>query len=175
MGTLIRYINNRDLALENIVAALVRFRFVLGAPDGCILSTAKHMESNGYPLHWRSIIWTATKFANDGSRPGDYGIFLKSSRRNSKVVNMQATSRLAACTALLRDTAWMARFRTSSVPNPSECLFMIYGVFLNGRQYRQGDCIEYYARANLPQHRQDMPQGSTGSSRLGIHLKLSHC
>ena len=170
MGTLIRYIHNRDLAIENIVSALSRFRFVLGAPDGCILSTVLHMEKKGFPLTGRGIMSTAATFANDGSRPGDFGVFRTPSRRNSKVLDMQGTSRLDAATTLLRDPAWLPSERPARMlPHPSECLCMIYGIYVNGRQYRQGDCIEYYERARLPNARHDMSEGSTASSRLGTH------
>jgi hypothetical protein len=48
MGTLIRYINNRDLAVENIVKSLIRLQVVLGSPGGTVLAMASHLESRGF-------------------------------------------------------------------------------------------------------------------------------
>ena len=61
MGTLIRFVKNRDLAVENIKTCLTRFRIVLGAPAGVVKSLTVRLEAKGYHFSKNSFLSTATK------------------------------------------------------------------------------------------------------------------
>ena len=56
MGYYIRFIHNRDLAVENIMTAVCRARVVLDAPAGVVSSLLQRLQSLRIPLPSRSVM-----------------------------------------------------------------------------------------------------------------------
>ena len=65
MGHYIRFINNRDLAVENIMTAYVRTRLVLGSPAGYIGDLLRRLDKSGITLPQHSML----KLAQEVSHP----------------------------------------------------------------------------------------------------------
>ena len=84
MGFLIRFINNRDLAPENIMSAAVRSRVILDAPAGTLYSLFKRLKKSNCTLPARSIVTLAyDRRSLRGKIPGEYALHLTPSRRNT--------------------------------------------------------------------------------------------
>ena len=56
MGFFIRFIKNRDLAIENIVSTYTRATLILGSPHGLVLTTSTQLESIGMPVAKQSLM-----------------------------------------------------------------------------------------------------------------------
>ena len=91
-----------------------------------------------------------------------YAVSLHPSLHNSKIVSLVGTSRFASITAICREP----RTHLSVPRHPESTLQMIKGVNINGRQYRQGDHVEYYPPVPRMQ-RNPTGLGSSRSSLLG--------
>lgn len=84
MGFFIRFINNRDLAPENIMSAAVRSRVILDTPGGTLHSLFKRLKASNCVLPARSIILLAQDLRSlRGKIPGEYALHLAPSRRNT--------------------------------------------------------------------------------------------
>ena len=84
MGYYIRFINNRDLAVENIMTAVCRARVVLGAPAGVISGLLHRLKVLQLPLPTCSIIGLASHHMQlKGDLRGMYSMQRKHSRRNT--------------------------------------------------------------------------------------------
>jgi hypothetical protein len=95
MGHYIRFINNRDLATENIMRSAVRVQLVLSSPPGCISSLIKRLRSIPIALPKRSSITLADELKTiRGNLPGEYALQLRPSRRNTKPYTISDTSPL---------------------------------------------------------------------------------
>ena len=91
MGYYIRFINNRDLAVENVMTAVCRARVVLDAPAGVIMNLLDRLKFLGLPLPSRSVIGLASQHMKlKGDLPGSYSLQLKPSRRNSLKVSLDS-------------------------------------------------------------------------------------
>lgn len=85
MGFLIRFINNRDLAPENIMTAAVRSRVILRAPAGTLHSLFTRLRESNCVMPARSIVVLAQDLHSRilRRRPGEYALDLRPSRRNT--------------------------------------------------------------------------------------------
>ena len=84
MGYYIRFIHNRDLAVENIMTAVCRARVVLDAPAGVISGLLHRLKVLQLPLPTRSVIGLASHHMKlKGDLRGMYSMQRKPSRRNS--------------------------------------------------------------------------------------------
>jgi hypothetical protein len=102
MGHYIRFINNRDLATENIMRSAVRVQLVLSSPPGCISSLIKRLRSIPITLPKRSSITLADELKTiRGNLPGEYALQLRPSRRNTKPYTISETSPLLALVGAL--------------------------------------------------------------------------
>jgi len=99
MGHLIRHVHNRDLAVENIHTAYVRMRGLLASPAGVlhtIMDHIRHDNELGLVLPKRSIIGLhrdAQLQSKISRAKGSYGISIRSTRRGSKLLDLDGTSR----------------------------------------------------------------------------------
>ena len=85
MGYFIRFIHNRDLAAENIMTAYSRFRVILDSPPAFVFNLLKRLRQQGHSMPARSMLTTADELrAMRGQLPGEYGLDLRPSRRNSR-------------------------------------------------------------------------------------------
>ena len=159
MGYYIRFIHNRDLAAENIARAAVRSRFVLDAPPGAIAELLHTLGRAEYSLPSSSILAVCQDIKNDrGELPGAYTAELKRTRRNNTPLQLDELAALwSSVSSITR------RLDLTAANSPDAGYAMKSGVWLNGRQYRQGDHIQYTPivprRGNLPG-----PGGREGSA-----------
>jgi len=135
MGHYIRFINNRDLAGENIVTACVRSRLILGSPAGVIASLLARMAEQGVALPQQSTLALAGDItAARGEAAGAFACEVRRTRRNSRPSDLDAGLAQAAkdlCRSLGNPAAYK--------PLPSSIVIrMIGGVWLNGHNYKQG-------------------------------------
>jgi hypothetical protein len=56
MGYFVRFIHNRDLAVENIMKALVRKAVVLNSPPSYVKRLLRRLEKRGFALPKHSIL-----------------------------------------------------------------------------------------------------------------------
>ena len=61
MGYFIRFIHNRDLAVENIVSSVTRFSFMILEASRCLGSVHDKLEAVGAVLPDRSMLREATR------------------------------------------------------------------------------------------------------------------
>jgi hypothetical protein len=181
MGVFIRYINNRDLAAENIMTAWIRHRFVLDCNPGGASGLVSRLRAAGLQLPVRSALRVADDLLKiRGALPGEFTVDLRQSRRYTKVFDFDhACPPAAACSECERSAYVTARVKRLLVSlghprryainrdpdDQGSCthLMMVGGVWLNGRQYKQGCHVEYLPRVAL-RHNRDGPGGSEGSS-----------
>lgn len=164
MGKLIRFAHNRDRAVENIRMALSRQTLVMNASSRLVKSLVRRLNRLDLSLNPNGLIEAAAMRVDQMQKPGAFAVYLKPSRRSAKIFDLTGTSRLSACNAIASSSG---RVHVSPMPGPSACLCMIKGVFINGREYKQGDCVEYFDRTAAARNREDRPEGSTESSKLG--------
>lgn len=87
MGGYIRFINNRDLACENIMTACVRQLFILNAPHGALANAFKKARAMNLPLPQHSaLIIASERKATHKSLPGEYNLQVTKTRRNSRKI-----------------------------------------------------------------------------------------
>lgn len=131
MGHLIRFIHNRDLAVENICTAYIRTRLLLSTHPDVIASIKYRFEEQGYQLPSPSILFMPEQTAFQLS--GYFGVNLLPSRRNSRIIDMTDTWQTQRIHSLCAS-------RTSVLQKPhneKECLQQIKGVVLNGYAIKQ--------------------------------------
>jgi hypothetical protein len=92
MGHLIRFIHNRDLAVENICTAYIRTRLLLSTHPDVIASIKSRFEEQGYKLPSPSILFMPEQTAFQ--LPGYFGVNLLPSRRNSRIIDMTDTRQM---------------------------------------------------------------------------------
>ena len=132
MGYYIRFIHNRDLAGENIMTAVCRVRLVLDSPPGTLSGLMERLELLNISLPSRSALGSAKEHMKvRGDVPGMYGMQLKPSRRNHRLLgidsvpcDMPGSFTSAVLRPLMRSLNWP----TSYIPAPgSSCMVMTAG------------------------------------------------
>jgi hypothetical protein len=141
MGHYIRFIHNRDLAVENIMTACVRHSFLLSAPPGELLSLYQKMISLGLPVPPNSALVTADqRRALHASLPGEYGLLVNPTRRNHRKLTLPVSLRNGIKRALFPTRPGAsARYKLAN----NEGIAFSAGIKLNGRDYIQGNSVEY--------------------------------
>ena len=94
---------------------------------------------------------------------GAYDVELKPSRRNSREVCVQRSLRSKVIT--LSRQMPRAAVRQNELQDGAKCLVMTKGVRLNGRQYAQGDHVEYSMIFDRRNRNVDMDARSVGQIR----------
>ena len=131
MGYLIRFIHNRDLAVENICTAYVRTRLLLTTHPDVLASIRSRFEERGYQLPNPSIIFMPEHTASQLS--GYFGMDLLPTRRNSETIDMTDTRQLQRVHSICARRAGVLQ----KPQNVKECLLQIKGVVLNGHAIKQ--------------------------------------
>ena len=91
MGWLIRFIHNRDLAVENIAKAYVRRCFMLSAPTPTLRALRTAVAIGGVNLSYGTIVGGVSSSAPRGrSAPGEYAVDYVATARTSRVVDLLA-------------------------------------------------------------------------------------
>jgi hypothetical protein len=87
MGWLVRFVHNRDLAVENIVTAYSQQTVILACPNKGLRETLANMEEAGITLPKRSMFRLASSIEEaKRALPGAYEVDVRESRRNTKVL-----------------------------------------------------------------------------------------
>ena len=134
MGYLIRFINNRDLAPENIMTAAVRTRLILDAPPGVLSSLFARLKKMNCPIPARSVIGLANDLKRVRGRiPGEYAVELKPSRRNRMLCDevTESAPEIKAAVRRLRSLGYPGTYRPST---EGEMHVMIAGMFPSHRR-----------------------------------------
>ena len=167
MGWVIRFINNRDLAAENIMTANCRLRFILDSPAGAINKLVSKLELVGHALPPTSVLSVAKEIQKlkDGLA-GEYSFNVRPTWRNSRNVSpSDVATEEKSITTHVR-TLWRSLKNPASYApkEDAKCVILVAGVTINGRKFRQGAHCEYLPkvvpRGNLPG-----PGGQEGSSQ----------
>lgn len=174
MGHFIRFINNRDLAVENIMTAYVRWCMVRDCEPGYASGLVERLRESGCPLPKRSILRVSSEAALlVEAVPGVYGVHTTPSRRNSrKCVWVECTLERSDDESRIRSDveSILRRTRNEYIPDYKEpYLKLTAGVVLNGRDYEQG-CYCKYAPHVRPRYNHEGPGGLAGvveSFRIG--------
>ena len=156
MGWIIRFINNRDLAVENIAVAISRQSLLGHCPPDLLVRMHDRMEraqAAGIPkLSARSyLVPTSEALAAKGPNAGMFGVSLKPSRRNTKQVPVTSGLRNAiranSPRPLSGDVTTVTRY--------------VGGVFINGgNPWKAGQYCEF--RETASRHRQDQADDESG-------------
>ena len=109
VGYFIRFINNRDLAAENIMTAYSRLRLILDSKPGTIYSLNKRLKMAGLLTPERSMITLADDIrVIRGSLPGEYDFSFHPSRRNHRMYHPEEKEGLG-CKAIYDDIIKLLR------------------------------------------------------------------
>ena len=138
MGWLIRFIHNRDLAVENIVTAYTRQSLVLAACgwDGGAQQMFEQLKIAGLAPPARSLLQPATVIMeNKGALPGAFLLQVKRSRRNSRDLDVEPEiiAKIKAC----------CRVMDIRPPSVNIGVRLEAGVKMNGRPVVRGDICVY--------------------------------
>lgn len=88
MGYFIRFIHCRDLAAENITTSYTRFRLLLDSAPGSVAKLLARLTDAGFTLPARSMLRSASDvLLSRGQLPGEFGVAIAPSRRNSRVLD----------------------------------------------------------------------------------------
>jgi hypothetical protein len=135
VGWMIRFVHNRDLAVENIVKAMVRRQTILFAPGNMIKNLLAKLPKCHLNLPLQSSLFLVKDLlARKRKLPGSYALELTPSRRNDRHFNLPTSHREA-----------MGRYCHSlkiKAPDYNECRLMTAGVHLNGREFKESDFVE---------------------------------
>jgi len=143
MGWLIRFIHNRDLAVENIVTAYVRQRLVLTAPVEALSTLDERLDHIGVKLPVRSLLLSVNRILDlKGAMSGDFAVEVRRNKRKEISGNFRKfPGDSSVCAAQIQTLAMKLKLST-----PRWNLAVVHeGAFirLNGRPYRRGDYVEY--------------------------------
>lgn len=157
MGWLIRFIKNRDMAVENMVSCLARQSALQQLPPGVVSSIRDRLHDAGINLPSGSILKQAASLLTDrGSLPGSYNVSVTHTRCSSRRVPKPPPLLTAAVRQLCIDLG--VRFRTY---DSSLTKAMTGGVRLNGRLYNSGSHVELTSST----HRSHPEMADDASSR----------
>ena len=142
----VNFIGNRDLATENIMYAYCRGMLITRLAPVCLQDQfLQRVAEAGLLLPTNSFLNDDAQYMSSvGPAAGLYKLRVVETRRNHRL--KQVTPELINAYRALRATAPSA---AAILPAPTEDRFgqvataMIAGVFLNGREYKQGDVCEY--------------------------------
>ena len=151
MGYYIRFIHNRDLAIENIRTAATRTRCLLALlPILMQPNSYERFQAAGLSLPVNGVLISAQQLIEiKGDLPGQYKLQLRPSRRNSREVPVGTCVKNAY--RYLR-TGPNAASVLPPLPNGAlpganlTCKAMSAGVLLNGHKYRRDSVCEYVPR-----------------------------
>jgi hypothetical protein len=140
IGWLMRFIKNRDMAVESIVMALGKNSAVCQLPPGVIGTLRARIAAAGISLPKGSMLRAATDLIADrGSLPGSYRVSVNTTRFTCR------RRRLARPSQELKATA-VARCRALAMGQGNidwtTLKVLVSGVKINGRPYRIGSHCE---------------------------------
>ena len=140
MGWLVRFIHNRDLAVENIVTAYIRQCMVMSAPVRAHEELFEKVTLGSIRLSPGSLLMLATEIPR--STPGMFEVSVERTKRNSSTVRSLPDSVQLQIKALCSAASPALR-----APRFSEGVVqMDKGVSINGRSYHKGVFCEVVQR-----------------------------
>jgi len=87
MGWLVRFVHNRDLAVENIVTAYSRQTVILSTPHIGLQETVANLERVNVHLSKNSMFRMASSLQEaQHNLPGAYAVDVRETRRNTRVL-----------------------------------------------------------------------------------------
>ena len=138
MGWLIRFVKNRDLAVENMVTCLAKQSALCQVPPGVAASIRDRMQQGNIVLPRSSILKQASTVMSDrGSVPGGYEVSVRHTRYNTRAVRRPTPELKAAVRRLCTDL--QISFSRVDMDSTKE---MTAGVKINGRPYKAGSQCE---------------------------------
>ena len=155
MGWVVRFIHNRHLAIENLVAAITRKLLLSQAPAGVISLMLARMKSCGGSPPARSFLSDADEVnASIKSTAGLYLVAIVASRRNEKEV-ASPPNVVAALTELLKTTRGYTPRAARDTANSQETVSrMKAGVWINGDEWREDAFCLYLHKKKSGQSKQ---------------------
>ena len=135
IGWLMRFIKNRDMAVENIVTAMSKNSAVCQLPPGIVGSIRSRIAAAGIRLPPGSMLKHATEvFTERGSLPGSYTVSVKKTRFTCRRRNVPRTTLELKKAA----TDWCLNLRIGRKHiDFTTVKELLGGVTINGRPYKQ--------------------------------------
>lgn len=142
MGWLVRFIHNRDLAVENIVTAYVRQRLVLSAPPLEREDLISKIALGTLSFSPGSLLLLATDVSQ--STPGTFRVLINRTKRNSRTIVESCLPQVVR-----RQIAALCSSASPILRAPQFALGVVQmdkGISINGRPYCAGNFCEIVSR-----------------------------
>ena len=138
MGWLVRFIHNRDLAVENIKTAYIRQRLVLSAPAQERDALLEKIATGSIRLAPGSLLYVATKWSASASA-GSFQLRLPKNPRSARtLIESDLASEVKRGIEALCSSSPVLR-----APRLADGAgYMERGVMINGRRYAKGCFVE---------------------------------
>ena len=168
MGWLIRFIHNRDMAVENIVKAYVRRCFMLSVPTETLEELRRAVDNGGVRLGTGSLLNSNTRVAQFPSAPGEYAVDVHMDCRTNKRLDLTTPGLHTGYLPdeLRRLLPAMTRKHALGVPKLDNVIQLGTAVHLNGRPYKNGDFFEYIRGVPRRQWARAMDDAYKGVGRI---------
>lgn len=163
MGWLIRFVKNRDLAVENMMVCLAKQSALSQVPPGAAESIRDRMQQSKIVLPSTSILKQASTVLSDrGSIAGGYGVSVRHTRYNSRSVRRPTPMLTAAVRQLCSDL--QVRFSRADMNSIQE---MTAGITINGRTYKADSKCEICSR--IPRYQPERADDASMRKVSTIH------
>jgi hypothetical protein len=138
MGWLVRFVKNRDMAVENMVSCLSRQSALAELPPGVVACIRNRLKASNIKLPPTSLLKEAAEtLADRGCVPGSYQVSTQHTRYNSRRLPKPPSQLIVAVRKMCNDL--QLNFRTYDKTFTKK---MSAGVKINGRPYDAGSHCE---------------------------------
>ena len=136
IGWLMRFVKNRDMAVENIVMAMAKNASICQLPPAIVQSLRQRVSEAGVRLPAGSMLRQATDIITDrGSIPGSHGVSVHATHFNCRRRRVHRPSAELKAAALRYCTSLKIAKRHMHLTTLKE---LTSGVRINGRSYKLG-------------------------------------
>jgi hypothetical protein len=165
MGLFVRFIHNRDKAIENIKTAYCRMLVVFATPSPLVTSLRQKVSRKGIRLPPTSFINVILQSDDMDNRPGRNVVFVKPSRRNSTLFLMgDEFSR-----RLRRDLpAAVFEGLKIRVDPHAQHKMLTAGVKINGRPIKVNSVVGWVPHVQRPRGRQQESVSPFNNCHIGV-------
>lgn len=144
MGWLVRFIHNRNLAIENLIVACTRKVLIGLAPANVVTLMVARMQETNSTASARSFLADSKEISEKiKSKAGMFLVKVVPSRRNCKVVATPGNVKSALQVFLSITRGFDNRKAQSTTAAQKTVQRMVKGVWINGDEWRQHHICRY--------------------------------